>query len=152
MADFVLLDSGPLGEAAKPRGRPAAELAHARLNALMRAGMTILIPEIADYEVRRELIRLHNLGAVRRLDGLRDYFGYVPITSKVMRIAADLWAAARRSGRPTSHPHALDGDAILAAQAKELVGASDRVVIATTNVGHLGRFAVTVDWAAIPPG
>ena len=94
MADFVLLDSGPLGEAAKPRGRPAAELAHARLNALMRAGMTILIPEIADYEVRRELIRLHNLGAVRRLDGLRDYFGYVPITSKVMRIAADLWAAA----------------------------------------------------------
>lgn len=41
---------------------------------------------------------------------------------------------------PTADPHALDGDCILAAQASILGGDGDMVTVATTNVGHLGRF------------
>lgn len=54
--------------------------------------------------------------------------------------AAEFWALVHNLGRPTAHPHALDGDAILAAQASLCGPAGDEVLIATTNVGHLARF------------
>ena len=49
-------------------------------------------------------------------------------------------APLRKLGRPTAHPHALDADAILAAQASLCGGPGDEVIVATTNVGHLARF------------
>ena len=66
-----------------------------------------------------------------------------------MRKAAELWADARRRGRPTSGPRALDADSILAAQALLLAGPGDSVTIATENVGHLGQFADARPWANI---
>ena len=45
------------------------------------------------------------------------WVGYDPITTPIMRRAAEYWAASRRAGRPTSDPAALDADVILAAQA-----------------------------------
>ena len=62
-----------------------------------------------------------------------------------MRRAAGFWASARSRGRPTAPDHALDGDVILAAQAAELAAGGDEVV-ATTNVGHLSRFAAASRW------
>ena len=78
-----------------------------------------------------------------------------------MRVAAELWADARRSGRPTAPNHSLDADCLLAAQARTFldlnrihrwdkftrkekrVGIS--VQIATTNTGYLSRYAHAIE-------
>jgi len=57
----------------------------------------------------------------------------------------------RREGRPTSDPLALNGDVILAAQALSVGTASDDVVVATTNVGHIARFVAASLWTEIEP-
>jgi hypothetical protein len=43
----------------------------------------------------------------------------------------------------------LDGDVILAAQSVVLARADDPVVIATTNIGYLTRYAPADLWASI---
>ena len=91
-------------------------------NSLEGKGYTAILPEIADYEVRRELIRANKLTGIQRLDELKTILTYLPITTSVMIKAAELWAQARRTGRPTADPKALDGDAILAAQAMSVMG------------------------------
>ena len=72
---------------------------------------------------------------------------YLPITTAAMRKAAKFWAQARQQGQPTAADNTLDGDMILAAQATTL-GVSN-VAIATTNVGHLARFAPAELWQNI---
>jgi hypothetical protein len=57
------------------------------------------------------------------------------------------WAQARQQGQPTADDKALDGDVMLAAQGITL-GITD-AVNATTDVGHLSRFAPAVLWADI---
>lgn len=79
-------------------------------------------------------------GGLLRLDALAFGLVYDPITTAVMRQAAAFWADVRRRGLPTAADASLDGDAILAAQAGLLGGPGDVVEIATSNVGHLGRF------------
>jgi predicted nucleic acid-binding protein len=107
------------------------------------------MPEIADYEVRRELLRAQKRAGIARLDRLKTRIGYAPITTEAMLLAAEFWAQARRQGRPTTDDRALDGDVILAAQATVLGGGGDAVVIATANVGHLERFVEARNWEAI---
>jgi hypothetical protein len=75
----------------------------------------VLLPEIADNEVRRELLRLKVHAALRRLDALHNETVYFPLTTAMMRHAAELWAQMRQAGIPTADPQALDGDVILAA-------------------------------------
>jgi len=102
------------------------------------------LPEIADYEVRRELLRANRLKGVAQLDALAELLEYLPITTAAMRQAALFWARARQQGQPTAADNTIDADMILAAQAMSL-GTSD-VVIATTNVGHLVRFVPADLW------
>jgi hypothetical protein len=116
----------------------------------LAAGDHVLIPEIADYEVRRELLRPRNLASLTRLDDFKRRLGYLAITTEAMLQAAAFWAEARRQGRPTADVHALDGDVILAAQASLLARDGDEVIIATTNVGHLARFVDARLWEEIP--
>lgn len=68
-----------------------------------------------------------------------------------MLTAAEFWAEVRRQGRPTSDEKALDIDVILAAQAATLTDAGDTVVIATSNIAHISRFAEVSVWRNIPP-
>ena len=90
-------------------------------------------------------------GRVRRLDQARIGLEFSPITSDVMLLAAELWADARRAGRPTAAPDALDADCILAAQALLAAGPGDAVTVATDNVGHLARFVDARPWEQIGP-
>jgi len=147
---WILLDAGPLGLIANPtESGPAAE---ARLWAQSKItqGHSLIVAEIADYEVRRELLRAGRSAAIARLDAICAGFGYTPITTSVMRYAAQLWADARSRGQPTAHEHALDGDVILAAQAQALLGRADeRVLVATTNTGHLARYVNASTWSEI---
>jgi len=108
-----------------------------------------MLPEIADYEVRRELLRASKVAGIRQLDQLKSLIIYLPITTQVMLKAAELWAEARRAGRPTADPNALDGDVILAAQAILVANEGNEIVIATTNVGHLSQFVDAREWRLI---
>jgi predicted nucleic acid-binding protein len=108
-----------------------------------------MIPEIADYEVRRELLRAKKINGLARLDDLAKLLEYLPITTTAIRQAAQFWAQARQQGQPTAGDKTIDGDVILAAQAATM-GVSN-IVIATTNVGHLSRFVAAELWQDIAP-
>jgi predicted nucleic acid-binding protein len=113
-------------------------------------GTAFFVPEIADYEVRRELTRLSQSAAIARLDALCSTGAtYLPITTAAIRRAAQMWAHARQSGRPTADPKELDADVILAAQAAEYQFAQTDTIVATSNVGHLSLFVRASDWRAI---
>lgn len=143
-----MLDSGPLGLLSNPTARGAARRAHEWARANLERGNVLVIPEIADYEVRRELVRASKTSGLARLDELCNGLRYEPLATTAMRDAAELWAEARNSGFPNAHDHALDGDVILAAQARELAQLGD-VVVATTNAKHLKRFVDARLWSAI---
>ena len=107
-----------------------------------------MIPEIADYEVRRELLRAGKEQGIKRLDALKSLLAYAPITTPVMLRAAAFWASARKMGRQSADDTSLDADMILAAQAATL-GDRDDVMIATTNIRHLALFASARAWREI---
>lgn len=115
----------------------------------MLKGVQIALPEIADYEVRRELLRVDKTRGIQRLDNLKAIARYLPLTTDVMLRAAVFWAQARRQGKPTADSTALDGDVILAAQAVDLQEQGNNVVIATTNTRHLSMFAPAKYWTDI---
>lgn len=147
---IVLLDAGPLGLVTNPRATPDNLRCKQWLQVLAAAGVRVLVPEMADYELRRELLRSGSRRGIGALDRLGAQAGYVPITTAAMRRAAQLWAQARSAGQPTAPDLALDGDVILAAQALLLAAQeADRVVIATTNPGHLKRYTDAEEWSAI---
>lgn len=147
---IVLLDASPLSLATHPSGEGEARACGEWITHLTRRGVRVRVPEIADYEVRRELLRVGRIRSVRRLDALIEMVGYLPLTTATMRRAAQLWAQARSRGRPTADRHALDADVILAAQAQLLAeDEGDEVVIATTNPRHLDQFVAARRWQEI---
>jgi predicted nucleic acid-binding protein len=88
--------------------------------------------------------------ALSTLEALALRLAFVPITTPVMRQAAEFWAIARQRGMATADDKALDGDMILAAQAIQIERTRDQeAVIATTNVRHLARFATAREWREI---
>ena len=106
----------------------------------------VQVPEIADYELRRELLRADKSRSVAVLDQYKVSMGYVPLTTEALLLAAQFWATVRQQGNPTAPDLALDADVILAAQAELLRSGGDDVVVATTNVGHLSRFVPAQAW------
>ncbi|MDB5313315.1 MAG: hypothetical protein JWO38_7517 [Gemmataceae bacterium] len=148
MSAAVVLESGPIGVLCNPNNTPQPRDCRAWLAALLTAGRRIIVPEIADYEVRRELIRIQSYAALANLDAYGVQLEYLPLSTTMIRLAADLWAQARNTGQQTAANHALDGDVILAAQALSL---GVPVVIATTNPVHLTRFVPAEDWQTVIP-
>jgi predicted nucleic acid-binding protein len=151
LARFILLDSGPLGLAAHRPSIIEARQCLAWLVRLELSGARVVVPEIADYELRRELLRARVMGGIRRLDQIRSRFLYLPITTSAMLRAAQFWAEVRQQGIPTASPDALDADCIVAGMAAVAGRNSDTVTIATNNVVHLSRFSGidARDWLAI---
>jgi len=145
----VLLNTTPLGLLANPRHPPEVVACRRWATALRAAGRRIIVPEITDYEVRRELIRAKKTRSLALLDALAGMFEYLPLTTVAMRKAAELWAQARQQGQQTAADAALDADVILAGQALTL--AVPNFVVATTNVGHLSRFVPAEAWHNIVP-
>ena len=149
MSLVVLLDSGPLGLASNPKASPEATECRAWLTVLVLSRVTVAVPEICDYEVRRELLRSRKTEGVIRLDTLKSTLLYLPLTTATMLRAARFWAEARNLGRPTAEDAALDCDMILSAQASEVAEDGHDVVIATTNVRHLRLFAQARQWREV---
>ena len=148
---LLVLDSGPLGLLSNPTATGAAREAQDWAQARLIAGDQIFVPEIADYEVRRELLRADKRLGLARLDELAHELEYLPLKTAMMREASILWANARNAGFPTAHDAALDGDVILAAQARSIqpTAGNENVVVATTNASHLTRYVDARQWSDI---
>jgi hypothetical protein len=149
MTIFVL-DTGPIGKITHPKESENQAIGE-WLGAHLRVGTTFRVPEIADYELRRSLIRIGSFESISRLDQLEGVLGYLPITTPTMRLASEYWATARKAGIQTAPDPELDGDVILAAQAKILANDGEQVVVATENVGHIARFVSAEAWWNLPP-
>ncbi len=147
MSRVILLDAGAIGLATNPKLSPESTACTRWLQTLIASSIRVIVPEIADYEVRRELLRANKVKGIRRLDELVNLVEYLPITTAAMKQAAIFWAQARQQGQPTASDKTIDADMILIAQAVTL-GVSD-MVIATTNVGHLSRFTQADLWHKI---
>jgi len=140
MSRLIFLDSGPTGLLTRARGIARADQCLLWLTNVSFSGSLVFLPEIVDFEVRRELLRAGLTDGVRRLDDLAKQLGFLRINRDAMLRAAELWALARRSHLGTAADQTLDADCILAGQALSAAGRNDTVVVATTNVRHLARF------------
>ena len=150
MSPIVLLDTGVLGDVTNPNAKQSNNLACLEwLVSLPPRGYEVAIPEIADYELRRELLRVKKSKGIQELDFLKAGVVYLPITTDVMLKAAELWAQVRQNGKPTADSKALDGDVILAAQALLQAQQGYEVIVATTNVKHISRFVDARLWVDI---
>jgi predicted nucleic acid-binding protein len=140
----ILLDSGPLGQISHPKPSQTNADCFDWFEGLFLAGRRIVVPEIADYEIRRELLRASKSNGLAALDRLIGAVEYLPITTIAMRQAAVFWAQARKLGYSTAGDKTIDADVILAAQAATF-GHAD-VIIATTNIKHLSRYVPADLW------
>ena len=105
MSKVVLLDAGPLGRLARPGESPRNGSCCAWALDLQRKGAIVRVTAIADYEVRRENVRLNRADALAELDSLKARYAYLPLCEEALRWAADYWAQAR-----TIHGRAAGGD------------------------------------------
>lgn len=147
MARIIVLDTGPAGKIAHPSVDPRVKQ---WLAERITAGDRIALPEIVDYELRRNFLlevrrgKTSFIKSLQRLDELRNTLVFLPLSSDIMLKAAELWADARSQGKPTADDKALDGDVILAAQALQIDG-----TIVTENPGHLALFAKVERWQQV---
>lgn len=148
MSRTIVLDSTPLALFLQRRSYHRAEECSAWVARHIDAGDRLIVPEIIDYEVRRELLRLGKANALRRLDLFNhaEPDRLLRLSSDALRKAAELWAQVRRKGMPTADVHALDVDMILAAQVLTTSFGADDVIVATGNVSHLAPVVRADQW------
>jgi len=85
MSRIIVLDSGPLGLLTSPRAKEENKRCTAWLANLRSIGDEVIIPEIIDYELRRELTLVGASASLLRLDRLIDQVSYLPLTTPAMR-------------------------------------------------------------------
>ncbi len=149
MGKVILLDSAPVGLITNPKATPLAIQCQQWFLGIIQRGYQVILPEIIDYEIRRELLRANKLSGINKLDQLKLEIIYLPLTTEVMLKAAKLWASARKQGKPTADNQALDGDVILASQAILVSNYGHEVIVATTNTKHLSLFVDAREWQEI---
>ncbi|MBH8572650.1 hypothetical protein I8752_06410 [Nostocaceae cyanobacterium CENA369] len=146
MGRVILLDTHPLSQVTHPKAEPKVKQ---WLQSLDKSETNIGVPEIADYELRRELLRQGKQKSIDRLNQLSQIC-LIPLTHETMQKAAELWAWVRNQGKPTATDDSLDGDVILTAQAILQLRSFDEVTVVTTNLKHISRFEsegiFVVDW------
>lgn len=150
MSKVVFLDTGVLGFVTHPASKIATPCTEWLLE-LLEHDVRVCFAEICDYELRRKLLHIESLDSLAKLDALKNMIDYVPIDTRAVLRAAELWADARKQGQATAGDKELDGDVIQAAQALMSIGEGDELIIATDNVGHLGIFATAIAYADIHP-
>ena len=152
MSRVIILDTGPLGLLTNPKKTPETRAITRWALDMMSAGHRLVVPAIADYEVRRELERAGRSQGLAQLDAFNAARAdrYLALSDMALRLAAKLGSGAN-AGIPTADPKELDCDVLIAAQALTLDVSTADLVIATTNFGHLARFVPAALWANIAP-
>ncbi len=137
----LLLDTGVLGFLCHPRKHE--DVREWLWDAIVLHELRV--PEVADYELRRELLRIESKWGLERLGELGGKLGYLPVTTTDWRRAAELWAEGRRAGRPTAGDDALDADLLLAAQAL-----AEGAAVVTLNTRHFAGLVDCMTWHDVP--
>lgn len=137
---LIFLDAGPLGMLTNPAATQKTRAIKEWMSSHLARGVLFRVPEVSDYEIRRNLILENLTAAITRLDAFKSTIGYIPLTTPAMRKAAELWADGWRHGIPTAPKEELDCDVVLAAQAITTSAGSEQIIIVTDNLGHLSRF------------
>jgi len=151
---IVFLDTNILGAVVNPQVKsPDVQAIKQWAEAMQDAGHLLVVPAIADYEIRRELHRLKATVSLAALDLFNSEVPdrFLPIEPEAMFIAAREWGRVRNAGKPTADPKALDGDVILAGQVLEQGLDPADYVVATDNVDHLSLFVSAKRWQDIAP-
>ncbi len=149
---IVFLDTGILGFVTNPVPKSTLTYAIKRwCIALETFGHQIVVPEICDYELRRELLRLGKRDAVEALNQFNFCVPnrFLPIEQSAMQIAAQEWARLRMIGKPTASAASLNGDVILAGQVLDQQLSLRDYVVATTNVQHLDQLINAKVWTDV---
>ena len=144
---IVILDSGVLGLLSTPiRDTSLAEETEIYqciewFYSLLAKSVNVVTSEISDYEVRRELIRIKSEG-LETLDNLKELVDFLPVTTEILKKAAEFWAEARQNHIPTADDKNIDADMIISAQWSILCDEypGQGVFVATTNLKHLQIF------------
>ncbi len=89
---IIVLDTSIIGIVTNPKSSPTSFACTSWLKAKLANGDEIFLPEICDYEIRRELIRANKTQGLARLNTLKNLLNYLPITTNAMHKAADFWA------------------------------------------------------------
>jgi predicted nucleic acid-binding protein len=152
MPKLLLLDNNILSKILRPEVQENQPVFDAISRLQGNPQLRIFVPEIVDYELRRKLLHLGyrqrqtRKWAREALFGLDKWvsIGYIPLTTKVMRLAADIWAQTRANGQLRGPEDDLDVDVILAAQARQAGG-----YILTTNEKHFRNIAQVFDWRTV---
>jgi predicted nucleic acid-binding protein len=152
MPKLLLLDNNILSKILRPEVQENQPVFDAISRLQGNPQLRIFVPEIVDYELRRKLLHLGyrqrqtRKWAREALFGLDKWvsIGYIPLTTKVMRLAADIWAQTRANGQLRGPEDDLDVDVILAAQARQAGG-----YILTTNEKHFRNIAHVFDWRTV---
>jgi hypothetical protein len=150
----IVLDETPLSLITMKSGHAQGDACKAWYAALDAAGHRFYVPGIADYELRRELIRSGKRTSIVRLDAFNsaEVDRYLSLTTGQVRFAAQLWATARNAGSAGASDAALDGDVPIAAQALTLAPATyglQALIVASENVRHLSHMVSTALWSDI---
>ena len=85
----IVLDSTPLALLCQRRGLAQADECRHWLYRHVVAGVRIVVPEVIDYEVRRELVRLQKGAAIRMLDAL-----IATPADRLLRVSSTTWTTA----------------------------------------------------------
>jgi hypothetical protein len=151
----IILDTFPTSSTGKHPSRKKPSLldrCRTWIDDCEAAGYVVMVPAVSYYEALRELELLRAPSQIALLRGFCHEPGrFIPLTTEHLEHAAQLWAFARRIGRPTAPPEALDGDVIIAAQALSLGLPTSDFIVATTNPNHLSLFVPCDHWSNIRP-
>jgi len=145
---IISLDSGPLSLVTQQRGAIEADACKQWLAGHLARGTRVVVPEIVEYELRRELLRAKKTRSLKRLDVFiaAETDRFIPLSRRAILKAAELWAESRQKGLPTADPKELDIDVIQAAQLLTANVDPNDLTVATANVGHLSRFVRAEHW------
>ena len=134
MGHAVFIDACTLGKMSRPEANDCLAWAES----LKASGDLIVIPAVADYEIRRELLRANKPDGIASLDDLAQKFCLLPISQNAMILAAKFWADLRTGmGKKGCDDKKIDADVILAAQARRYSEENKvTVLIATDNIRH----------------
>ena len=152
---IVFIDSSVLGIIANPNKIGEPNKCREWLYKLLSQGVYICSSEICDFEIRRNLIleyqKKPHLNSIHNLDKLQEIISFLPIDWELLKEASTLWASARSQGIPTADNKSLDIDIIICSHWQKLKEEfpGRYIVIATTNVKHLSRFAEAKNWVDI---
>ena len=153
---IIFIDSGVLGVLSSSQKTDTVSQCQQWFYQLLARGIYVTSSELCDYEVRRSLLlnKLKNplaTQSLNNLDELQEIIEFFPLTNPVMKQAAQLWAETRRQGLPTADVENIDVDVIIGATCQLLQQEypGQRLIVATTNVKHLARFAEAITWQEI---